>query len=202
MTETATRPISEEEAAAFRAEFPIFEHTTYLNSCSLGPLSRRSSEALSQYQADWARYGAPAWWLEWLPKLEQAKERFARLIGAGVHEVTISHSISSALTSIASTFDYRERNAVVCADLDFPTLAYQWLAKRREGVEVRFARSPDRIRVPLQAYQELIDERVAHVGKVRNRSPIVQAISTRALRAALDDVSGDNSRGELIPRIL
>ena len=29
-------------AARYRAEFPIFERCTYLNSCSLGALSRRS----------------------------------------------------------------------------------------------------------------------------------------------------------------
>jgi selenocysteine lyase/cysteine desulfurase len=97
----------------------------------------------------------------WLPQLERAKERFAALIGAGVHEVTISHSISSALTSIASTFDYRARPKVVCAELDFPTIPYQWLVKQRDGVEVKFARSPDGIRIPIQAYEQLVDDRTA-----------------------------------------
>ena len=93
----------------------------------------------------------------------------------------------------------------------------------RDGVGSRFRSSPEAARITQLlgdsrhrdsapgtrmlghdegAIRARLDERVAHVGKVRNRSPIVQAISTRALRAALDDVSGDNSRGELIPRIL
>jgi kynureninase len=152
--QTTTRAISEEEAARYRAEFPIFNHTTYLNSCSLGPLSKTAMAALDQYQEDWSIHGAPAWWKLWMPKLESAREHFARLIGAQPHEVTISHSISSALSSIASTFDYRDRSGVVCADLDFPTIPYQWLAKARDGVEVRFARTTDRIRVSLQAFEE------------------------------------------------
>ncbi len=162
MTEIGTaRAISEEEASHYRAEFPIFEHTTYLNSCSLGPLSRRSRAALEEYRDDWSAYGAPAWWKEWLPKLDAAKQRFARLIGAGDQEVTISHSISSALSSVASTLDYRHRPTVVCADLDFPTIPYQWLAKAREGVSVRFARSQHHVRVPIEAYQEAVSADVA-----------------------------------------
>ena len=161
MTETATRAITEEEAARYRDEFPIFEHTIYLNSCSLGPMSKRSIAGLEQYRDHWSAYGAPAWWKAWIPRLEAARERFARLIGAQAHEVTVSHSVSSALSSIASTFDYRTRSKVVCAELDFPTIPYQWLAKQRQGVSVRFARSEDRVRVPLEAYEEAVDESVA-----------------------------------------
>jgi selenocysteine lyase/cysteine desulfurase len=163
MTETASRSITEEEAARYRSEFPIFEHTTYLNSCSLGPPSRRVLAALERYREDWSTYGAPAWVLKWMPMLDAAKERFARLIGAQPHEVTIHHSISSALSSIASTFDYRERSTVVCADLDFPTIPYQWLAKAREGVHVRYARSENRISLPLAAYEEAMSEDVAAI---------------------------------------
>ncbi len=163
MSQTVSATIDEEDAARYRAEFPIFEHTTYLNSCSLGPPSVRVFDALDRYREDWSRYGAPAWWLTWLPKLNEARERFARLIGAGTHEVTISHSISSALSSIASTAAYNERNAVVCAELDFPTIPYQWLAKGREGVNVRFARSLDRVTFPVDSFSGLIDSRVSFV---------------------------------------
>lgn len=163
MTETALRTIDEVEAHHFRSRFPIFEHTVYLNSCSLGPLSQAAIDALGDYRDDWSAYGAPVWWKKWMDQIDAARARFARLIGAGSHEVTVSHSVSSALSSIASTFNYQERPAVVCCDLDFPTIPYQWLAKQREGVELRFAHSADRIRVPLSAYEDLIDERVAHI---------------------------------------
>jgi kynureninase len=161
MTESVTRTMSEHEAARYRAEFPIFEHTTYLNSCSLGPLSRRSTAALQEYVATWSRYGAPAWWEAWLPQIEAAKARFAQLIGAGAHEVTISHSISSALSSVSSAFDYGARPRVVCAELDFPTIPYQWLAKDRQRVEVVFVRSSDRVTVPVTEYERVVDERTA-----------------------------------------
>lgn len=157
MAETPARSITNQVAAQYRAEFPIFDHTTYLNSCSLGPLSRRSTTALQRYMDAWSANGAPVWWKEWLPQLEIAKARFAQLIGAEAHEVTVSHSISSALSSVASAFDYSSRHRVVCADLDFPTIPYQWLAKERDGVKVEFARSPDRISVPIREYERLVD---------------------------------------------
>jgi selenocysteine lyase/cysteine desulfurase len=163
MSRTVAGPIDEAEASAFRAQFPIFEHTTYLNSCSLGPPSLRVFDALAEYRDDWSHYGAPVWWLKWMSKLDEAKGRFAELIGAGTHEVTVSHSISSALSSIASTADYRQRSAVVCAELDFPTIPYQWLAKGRYGVEVRFARSPDRVSFPLESFSDLLDDTVSLV---------------------------------------
>lgn len=163
MTDTLTDAITEKEAATFRRQFPIFDHTTYLNSCSLGPLARPAMAALDQYAEDWSRYGAPAWWEAWIPKLTEAKARFARLIGAEPNEVTIGHSVSSVLSTVASSFSYDRKRAVVCADLDFPTIPYQWLAREHQGVEVRFAQSPDRIRVPLSAYEAQLDGNVGLV---------------------------------------
>lgn len=163
MSDTAVDVIDEIEAAHYRKRFPIFEHTVYLNTCSLGPMSDSSIAALRQYSEDWAAYGAPAWWKVWLGKLDAAKERFARLIGAAPHEVTVSHSISSALASVGSTIDYGKRSTVICAELDFPTIAHQWLAKGRQGVQVGFARSDDRIHVPFEAYQALAGPDLAAV---------------------------------------
>lgn len=163
MAITPATSISDEQAALYRAEFPIFDHTTYLNSCSLGPLSRRSMSALERYMDAWSSLGAPAWWAAWLPQIELARRRFAQLIGASSHEVTIGHSISSVLTSVASAFDYRTRNQVVCAELDFPTIPYQWLARARDGVAVQFARSADRMTVALDEYERLVNSRTALV---------------------------------------
>ena len=40
-----------------RSEFPIFEHTTYLNSCSQGALSHRVRRAYDEYLAGWDERG-------------------------------------------------------------------------------------------------------------------------------------------------
>lgn len=160
MSMTATTRITDEEAVRYRSQFPIFDHTVYLNSCSLGPLSRSAMDALARYCDDWSFHGAPVWWKIWMSRLDEARARFARLINADPDEVAISHSVSSALSTIAGTFNYSRGSAVVCADLDFPTIPYQWLSRRRDGVTVRFARSEDRVRVPVESYHAQMDDTV------------------------------------------
>jgi selenocysteine lyase/cysteine desulfurase len=49
------------------------------------------------------------------------------------------------------------RNRVVCTELDFPTLAYQWTVKPE--VELVILRSPDGIRVDPQQFADAVDER-------------------------------------------
>src|SRR5205807_9859802 len=45
-------------------------------------------------------------------------------------------------------------------------------------------------------------DRIPDVRQVGNRSPVVEAVAPRTLRAALDDVAGDDSRGEPIPIVV
>lgn len=175
------------DLAAYRAEFPIFERKVYLNSCSLGALSRRSRAAVGEFLDLWDQYGASAWYEIWWAALADQRARFARLIGAGAHEVALVASVSAALGAVASALDYRERNRVVMADLDFPTVGHQWLARRRDGVEVAFARSDDRIGVPLERFAALIDRRTAIVptSRVYFTSGYVQDV--RALAALVHE---------------
>ncbi len=67
--------------SAVRAEFPIFAHTTYLNSCSQGALSHRVRAAYEEYLAGWDENGAE--WAHWVERAEAARAAFARLLHAG-----------------------------------------------------------------------------------------------------------------------
>jgi kynureninase len=155
------------ELLAYRAEFPILQRKIYLNSCSLGALSRRSMEAMTRFQELWNEYGAQAWYQTWMGELQALREKFARLIGAAPHEVAIAPNVSSALSEIASGLDLGDRRRVVLADMDFPTLAYQWLAKQRTGVEVSFVESPDRITLPAELFERQVDDRTGLIATSR-----------------------------------
>ena len=152
---------------AWRKEFPILQRKTYLNSCSLGALSTRSMAGMARFQELWNEYGASAWYKLWLGEIAEVREKFARLIGAQPHEVAIAPNVSAALSEIATGLDMGERNRVVMADLDFPTLAYQWMAKQRLGVEITFVESPDRMTVPTDQLLAAIDERTGLVATSR-----------------------------------
>src|SRR5437868_4209351 len=134
----APTAIEHPELVDYRAEFPILQRKTYLNSCSLGALSERSMQGINTFMEMWNEWGAHAWYEIWMGEIAKARQKFATLIGAQLHEVAIAPNVSVALSSIASALDYSERNKVVLTDIDFPTLAYQWLVKERLGVECRF----------------------------------------------------------------
>jgi kynureninase len=170
------------ELERFRREFPILQTRTYLNSCSLGALSRRSMGYLGEYQALWNTMGASAWYELWMGRITDLKGAVAGMWNAKENEIALSPSVSGALSSIASAIDYTKRNRVVVAELDFPTLVYQWLA--RNDVEVVRVPSDDGIGVPAERWAEYIDERTAlvatsHVfygtGYVQDLQPIGKA---------------------------
>ncbi len=163
----APTAIEHPELLAYRAEFPILQRKTYLNSCSLGALSQRSIDGMARYLEMWNEWGAHAWYEIWLGEIAKARQKFATLIGAQLHEVAIAPSVSAAVSSIATALDYSERNKVVLADMDFPTLAYQWLVKGSLGVECRFVKSPDRIYTPPELFESEVDEKTALVATSR-----------------------------------
>ncbi len=151
----------------YRLEFPILQKKTYLNTCSLGALSKRSISAMNEFFDLWSELGASAWYEIWLGELATLRASFASLIGAKPQEIAILPSVSVALSSVATAIDYSRRDRVLTTELDFPTVAYQWLVKRRQGVRVEFLASEDRIHVPLEAYEQSIDEKTALVATSR-----------------------------------
>jgi kynureninase len=96
-----------------------------------------------------------------------ARQKFALLIGAQLHEVAVAPNVSTALSSIATAIEYSQRNKVVLSDMDFPTLAYQWLVKQRLGVQCHFVESPDRIYVPPELFEAAVDDTTALVATSR-----------------------------------
>ena len=155
------------ELLKYRAEFPILHKRTYLNSCSLGALSNRSIDNLNEFMAAWNEWGAHAWYEIWMGEIAKVRQKFATLIGAQLHEVAIAPNVSTALSTIATALDYSKRNKVVMADMDFPTLPYQWLVKERLGLECCFVESPDRVYTPPELFEREVDEHTALVATSR-----------------------------------
>lgn len=157
-TEAGVHPL-----ARYRAEFPIFGSAVYLNTCSLGALGERTRRRIAQFCDVWDARGASAWYDVWWAALGELRARYARLIHAGAEEIALAPSISVAVSTVAEALDYRSRPKVVVTSLDFPTVAYQWLAKRPRGVDLVVVESPDQVSVPVDAIARAVDDRTALV---------------------------------------
>jgi kynureninase len=187
----------------YRAEFPIFRRSIYLNSCSLGALSTRSRAKVNEFLDLWETHGAAAWYEIWWSALADLRSRYARLVGAAEGSIALHPNISVALTAVAESLDYHRRPKVVVTSLDFPTVAYQWLARAGEGIEVVVVESPDGIGVPVDAIARAVDARTAlvatsHVfftsGAIQDIRALAEAVHRKG---ALLLVDGYQAAGQL-----
>src|SRR5713226_2034451 len=160
---TATRQAGAHSLAHYRGEIPIFRHKVYLNTCSLGALGERTRRRIAEFLDLWQERGASAWYDVWWAALGELRRRYARVIAATPEEIALGPSISVALASVAEALDYGKRRRVVVTSLDFPTVAYQWLAKRARGIELVVVESPDQVTVPVETIARAVDDRTALV---------------------------------------
>jgi len=151
--------IPHDDLLDYRSEFPILQSGTYLNSCSLGPLSRRAEAYLSDFLDHWHRMGASAWYEHWMGRLAELRSGVATFTQTTGAQIALLPSTSAALAVVSECVDYGERNRVVISDLDFPTLGYQWAVKPE--VEVVVVRSRDGVGIDPEQYREVVDERTA-----------------------------------------
>ena len=147
---------------AVRAEFPIFEHTTYANSCSQGALSHRVRAAAEEWLAGWDENGAE--WEFWVERNEAARTAFAGLLHAEPDDVAVTTSVSQGVSALVSALDLTgERNRIVISEYEFPTVGQIAHAQELRGAEVVHIRPDPDGRIPLERFADAIDERTALV---------------------------------------
>lgn len=191
------------DLARYRDQFPTLQRgITYLNSCSLGLLSLQTKAAIERYMEDWTNHGAASWYENWVGQLEQLRGKVARLIGARPEEVAWVPSVSSALSTLSSCMSFEERDEVALAELDFPTLPNQFQVKPQ--VKVRWAPTPDGVRIPTQAWEGVVGPRTRLVAtsRVCYTTGYVQdmkAIGRIAHRAGADFLCDDYQATGLLP---
>jgi selenocysteine lyase/cysteine desulfurase len=149
--------------AAIRGEFPIFEHSTYLNSCSQGALSHRVRQAYEEYLTGWDENGAE--WEHWVERAEAARAAFARLLRAHASEVAVTTSVSQGVNGIVSALPLERggRTRIVISEYEFPTVGQIAHAQELRGAEVVHVTPEADGSIPVERFAEAIDERTALV---------------------------------------
>ena len=171
---------------AWRDEFPILAHTTYMISHSLGAMPRSTSSALQEFAETWATRGIRAWEEGWWDMPVTIGNLIGDIIGAGTGEVVMQPNVSICQWIVTSCFDWRgPRNKLVTDGLNFPSNDYIYHGLERQGARVCSVPSPDGMTLPLEDLLAAIDEetQLVSVSHVAFRSSWVQDLAAITKRA-------------------
>ena len=147
----------------YRKQFPALEDCVHLISHSLGCVPAQAKDDLGEFFELWRTRSISAW-SDWLPEVDRAAARIARIISATPGTVIMAHNVSGIMATLASCFDYApERNKIVYEALQFPTVSYVWQAERRRGADCVLVPSSDGVTIDSDAMCAAIDERTLAV---------------------------------------
>lgn len=181
---------------AWRKEFPILEHTTYLVSHSLGAMPRGTYDSLREYADQWAGRGVRAWAEGWWSISTDTGDLLAPLLGAAPGTIVMHPNVSTALGILLSALDFgSERKNIVAPAITFPTALYACAAAERDGAQLKLVDSSDGLTVELERLLAAIDDRtrlvlISHVeyksGFLHPVEPIVEHAHACGAQVVLD----------------
>ncbi|MBI5341771.1 MAG: aminotransferase class V-fold PLP-dependent enzyme [Deltaproteobacteria bacterium] len=119
-----------------KAEFPVTEKFIYLNHAGVSPIPARAAEAGARMLFQFRDEGAVRL-RQWQEIAQEARGRFARMIGASPEEIAFIKNTSEGISFIAAGFPWKEGDNLVTANVEFPSNVYPWLRLRSRSVEVR-----------------------------------------------------------------
>jgi kynureninase len=142
-----------------RAKFPALEDCVHFISHSLGCVPAKAADDLGEFVELWRTRSITAW-SEWLPEVDRAAARIAKIISAPAGTVIMHQNVSTVMAVLASCLEYTPaRNKVVYEALQFPTVSYVWQAEQRRGAECVLVPSADGVTIDVDAMCAAIDER-------------------------------------------
>ena len=152
-----------------RSEFPVTDELAYLNTASLGPLSRTVRNTLVAYADEKMLYRNPA---SRRAAKERARAKFAALFGADEDEIAFLYATSDGENIVVGAIDWKAGDNVVLDELHFTTsfVLYRELQKR-SGVELRIVPSHGG-RARIEDFEARVDgrTRLISVAWVSNRN--------------------------------
>src|SRR5262245_22813934 len=146
--------------SAWRSEFPIVDTCTYLVSHSLGAMPRKTADYPQQFADQWNRRGVRAWHEGWWEIGRETGNLLAPTLGVTPNTISMHQNATVGQSIVASCFSYDgPRRKIVLQDLDFPTNHYLFEGFARYGAEIRYVKSDDSIRAPIDRFVDAIDDR-------------------------------------------
>ena len=135
-----------------RAQFPVTQHSTYLNTAAAGPLARATEEAATQYYKSMMEDG-DIHWDYWLAQREEVRRKVAAFINAEPDEVALTTNTSSGMSVIVDALE--TRGEVISNELEFPVSTLPWMNRR---IPVHFVEA-DAGNIHIEDIQRKMDDR-------------------------------------------
>jgi L-cysteine/cystine lyase len=137
------------DAAAFRAEFPVLQHSAYLNAGTDGPVPSRAVQAARLALESQEHDGRFVTHFEARHEGHtKLREAYARVLGCDVADVALKSSTSDGLGSVLAGMDLGAGDEIVTSDTEHPGLIGPLVVARQRGVNV--------IAVPLKQVAEAV----------------------------------------------
>jgi L-cysteine/cystine lyase len=171
---------------AFRAHFPVFERSSYLNAGTEGPIPREAADAVRQrIDLEMTRGRCGPFYIESIMELaSQMRSAYAGVLGCDEADVALTGSTTDGVNTVLAGLGLRPGDEIVTSDEEHPgLLAPLGRARRRDRVEVKVA--------PFAQIAEAISSRTrlvacSHVSYVSGQVVDVQTLRATGAPLLLD----------------
>ena len=196
--ERHTLDVKTDLSVKYRVDFPVFEHVTYLNSCSQGAIAKSVRQSFTTYLNSLELHGST--WGDWAGQQEKVRALLAKLFNVTPGEMAVTTSTSAAVSSLASALDFSsKRNRIVTTDNEFPAIGQIWHAQELRGARVTHVPSRSDNTVDVEKLIKEINEETLLVsitlvcfrnGALTDIAPIIEAAKKAGALVLLDSYQG------------
>lgn len=175
-----------------RPLFPAAENVLYLDAGLQTPLSLPVKAELDRYYDAALAYAGPK--ADWLENVEAVRAKLAAFLGGRSEEVAFTKNTSEGLNICANGVHWEPGDNVVLLDTEHPNNAYAWLARRRDGLEVRLVPN-DKAWADAETFAPHVDGRTRaiavsqvmfHNGQLNDIASIAAFAASRGIAVVLD----------------
>lgn len=181
-------------ASIYRSQFSVFEHVTYVNSCSQGALADSVKASFDSYISTLELQGSA--WGDWAGYQETMRSLFAKFFQVPTSEIAVTTSASAGVSAVASALDFTKgRNKIITTENEFPTIGQTWHAQELRGAVVHHIPSNADLTVNVAAMIDAIDDQTLivsithgcyHNGAVTELEPIIEAAHKKGALVLVD----------------
>jgi cysteine desulfurase/selenocysteine lyase len=138
----------------FRDDFPIIKKYVYLANAAISPIPIPVYNKVLTFYQQLLNNGGTLW-DEWVTKLEETRDLYAKFIGANSREeIAFTHSTSEGMNIIAHMLS--DKGIVISNELEFPSSNLPWL--NRNTNDIKFVCARDGNKILIEDIEKMIDQ--------------------------------------------